>query len=515
MKRNLAALFCGGVAGLGFPEADAWWLMPVALAGAIALVSSATSVRSATARAWFSGAGYFLVVAHWLIPNVGPGLVAIAGLLALTWIPWGAAAYHALQAPLSPGRMVIATLVIAATFVIGEYIRSWEYLGGPWGLAGASLWRTRAVIGLAALGGVWLLSFLVVAISAAVSCAIISAGSPHVRTGALVAAVAFVIGGAIAAGLAPGIRRAGTVAIAGVQPGPAQGAEERLATALTATEGLGRSDLVVWGESSVGFDLRVPDVLGRIEAASAVAGAPILANFDARAGSGGIYKSSILIDEAGIVGRYDKVRLVPFGEYIPLRPVLGWLGSISEAAAEDRRRGKEPVLLDVGGVAVGPLVCFESTFPDMTRRLVDMGADVIVIQSATSSFQESWAPEQHASLAAIRAVESGRTVVHATLTGVSTAFDPEGRELLWVPTDRPGTYSVQAPISTTTTPYARYEDWLPAACLAGLLIWVAVRRPRRNTRSGDGPPRPDSFYRSLQRGRRQRRRVARGVAGQP
>jgi apolipoprotein N-acyltransferase len=303
----------------------------------------------------------------------------------------------------------------------------------------------------------------------------------------VLAAVAMVAFGAIAAVLAPGVERAGSVSMAGVQPGPDLGAEERLEAALTATEGLAPSDLVVWGESSVGFDLRVPDVLGRIEAASAVASARVLANFDAREGSGGIYKSSVLVDETGVIGRYDKLRLVPFGEYIPLRPLLGWLGSISEAADEDRRRGKEPTLLDAG-VMVGPLICFESTFPDMTRRLVDLGADLIVVQSATSSFQGSWAPEQHASLAAIRAVESGRSVVHATLTGVSAAFDPEGHELLWVPTHRRGTYHVEAPISDTITPYVRFGDWVPVACLGGLLIWAAMRAWRTGgARTGTHP----------------------------
>jgi apolipoprotein N-acyltransferase len=111
------------------------------------------------------------------------------------------------------------------------------------------------------------------------------------------------------------------------------------------------------------------------------------------------------------------------------------------------------------------------------------------VQSATSSFQDSWAPEQHASLAAIRAVESGRTVVHATLTGVSAAFDAEGRELLRVPTDRRGTYHIEAPISGAITLYVRFGDWVPAACLGGLLIWAAIR-PWREAASKDGVPPP-------------------------
>jgi apolipoprotein N-acyltransferase len=483
VKQKVAALVCGGLAGLAFPEADAWWLIPFALAGAIAIAAAADSARTAAVRAWFAGVGYFLVAAHWLVPNVGPGLVAIAGLLALTWMPWGAVAFYSLRPPLTPVRVAIAMLVIPAAFVAGEYVRSWEYLGGPWALTGASQWSTDWLIGLASFGGVWLLSFVGIAVATAVSVPALPTPTPLLRIGSALAATVIVLGGAIVAGLTPGVQRAGSLEIAGVQPGPDLGAEERLEAALSATERLGPTDLVVWGESSVGFDLRVPEVVTRTEASATAASAPILANFDARAGSRGIYKSSILIDASGVSGRYDKLRLVPFGEYIPLRPLLGWLGGISEAANEDRRRGEEPTLLDVGVATIGTLVCFESTFPDMARRLADMGADVIVVQSATSSFQESWAPEQHASLAAIRAVESGRTVVHATLTGVSAAFDPTGARLLWVPTDRRGTYFVDAPISTTITPYVRFGDWVPLACLGVLGLWSLVTIVRARARS--------------------------------
>ncbi|NEB75729.1 apolipoprotein N-acyltransferase, partial [Streptomyces sp. SID14478] len=233
----------------------------------------------------------------------------------------------------------------------------------------------------------------------------------------------------------------GRVRIAVVQPGVIDSDDSglrRFAREEALTRRLaGRDvDLVVWGESSVGFDLAGrPDLAGRIAALSRDVGADILVNVDARrpgAGTGtGIYKSSVLIGPDGPTGaRYDKMRLVPFGEYVPARALLGWATSVGKAAGEDRMRGTRQVVMDARhgdrDLRVGPLVCFESAFPDMTRKLTRDGARLLLAQSSTSSFQHTWAPEQHASLAAVRAAETGRPMVHATLTGVSAVYGPDG-----------------------------------------------------------------------------------------
>src|SRR5581483_10920703 len=118
----------------------------------------------------------------------------------------------------------------------------------------------------------------------------------------------------------------------------------------------------------------------------------------------GIYKSAVLVTPTGLAGSYDKTRLVPFGEYIPLRHLLGWITAFSKAAKENRHRGHGPVVLHAGGIALGPLICFESTFPDMARREVGLGAQMLVYQTATTTFQGTWAQPQHASVAAVRAV---------------------------------------------------------------------------------------------------------------
>jgi apolipoprotein N-acyltransferase len=181
------------------------------------------------------------------------------------------------------------------------------------------------------------------------------------------------------------------------------------------------------------------------------------------------------------------MRLVPFGEYVPLRPLLGWVTRLTDAAVVDRRRGSRLAVLPAGAVRVGPLVCFESAFPDLARNLAAGGADLVVVQTADTTFQHSWGPDQHASLSAVRAVEAGRPVVQAALSGTSAAFDARGRRLAWAPTGWRGAALVELPLSRERTPYVRTGDWLPVACVLALAAGALVGAGRAGRgRSGRG-----------------------------
>ncbi|WP_219692547.1 apolipoprotein N-acyltransferase, partial [Streptomyces anatolicus] len=326
---------------------------------------------------------------------------------------------------------------------------------------------------------------------------------------------------------APRPETAGHTRVAVVQPGVINGiagAEKRLARQETLTRSLaGRDlDLVVWGESSVGFDLAErPDVARRIAALSREVGAHILVNVDARRSDlPGIYKSSVLVGPDGPTGdRYDKMRLVPFGEYIPARSLLGWATSVGKAAGEDRRRGDRQVVMDTGhGPRIGPLVCFESAFPDMSRRLTRDGAQLLLAQSATSSFQSSWAPEQHASLAAVRAAETGRPMVHATLTGVSAVYAPDGSRVgagLGTSASAAGVYDV--PLGEGTTAYVRWGDWPLYGALLVLAALCASEGTRtlRRLRHLRRPDRPGHLSRPASERRGPRARTAHGSPVRP
>ncbi|WP_369239773.1 apolipoprotein N-acyltransferase [Streptomyces sp. R21] len=522
-RRGTLAALAGALPVFAFPAPSLWWFAYVALVPWILLIRSAPTGRRAAYDGWLGGFGFMLAVHHWLLPSLHVFTVIIAALLGALWAPWGwlvrrflagppssagqavgvTSARRGARAP-SPGQVVAALVVLPSGWLMVELVRSWQGLGGPWGLLGSSQWQVEPALRLASVGGVWLLSFLVVAINVAVAVLVSVRESriPAVAVPAVAGLVATAAATSAAWAWAPRPEADGRVRIAVVQPGVVDGIgsgdkrfarEEKLTRALAGQD----VDLIVWGESSVGFDLADrPDLASRISRLSRELNADILVNVDARRSDRpGIYKSSVLVGPQGPTGdRYDKMRLVPFGEYVPARSLLGWATSVGKAAGEDRRRGTEQVVMDVGhGLRIGPMVCFESAFPDMSRHLAQDGAEVLLAQSSTSSFQQSWAPEQHASLAALRAAETGRPMVHATLTGVSAVYGPSGERVgSWLGTGASASAVYDVPLARGVTPYVRYGDWPVHGALLVLAALCATEGARtlRLRRTAPGSPVP-------------------------
>ncbi|MFD8673308.1 apolipoprotein N-acyltransferase [Streptomyces seoulensis] len=485
--RSGAAAFAGTLPVLAFPAPALWWFAYVALVPWIALARTAPTARRAALDGWCGGLGFMVAVHHWLLPSLHVFIFLIAALLGALWAPWGLLVRRLLGGTPSPARAFAALLVLPSTWLAVELVRSWQGLGGPWGMLGSTQWQVGPALRLASVGGVWLLSFLVVAVNVALAVLI---SVPASRVPAVASLLATAAATSAAYAWAPRADVDGRTRIAVVQPGVHDGPEQRFAREETLTRRLaGRDvDLIVWGESSVGHDLGDrPDLARAIAALSRETGADILVNVDARRSDRpGIYKSSVLIGPDGPTGdRYDKMRLVPFGEYIPARALLGWATSVGKAAGEDRHRGSEQVVMRAGHLRIGPLICFETAFPDMGRHLTEDGADVLLGQSATSSFQHSWAPEQHASLAALRAAETGRPMVHATLTGVSAVYGPDGERVgPWLGTGASAARVYDVPLAHGVTPYVRYGDWpvhgaLLVLAVLGVAEGVRALRPRR------------------------------------
>ncbi|MFG3353215.1 apolipoprotein N-acyltransferase [Streptomyces sp. NPDC048001] len=501
--RAAGAVAAGALPALAFPEPSLWWFAFVALVPWLLLLRTAGSARRALAEGWLGGVGFMVAVHHWLFPSLHVFLLVLAALLGLLWAPWGWLVRSVAGGPPTAARALAALVLVPSGWLVIELVRSWQGLGGPWGLLGASQWQVGPALRIASVGGVWLVSLLVVAVNTAVALLV---AVPRVRVPVVAAAVAGAAAVAAVSAWAPGPRAGGGLRVLVVQPGVVGGPDsverrfdlgERLT--LGALERDAAPGLVVWGESSVGADLRDrPDLAERLAALARRAGAPLLVNVDARSAgpagaAAGIHKSAVLVGPDGPTGdRYDKMRLVPFGEYVPARGLLGWATSVGRAAGEDRLRGDSPVVMTLpdgpdAGARIGPLVCFESAFPDMSRRLVRDGADLLVAQSATSSFQGSWAPGQHASLAALRAAESGRPVVHATLTGVSAVFGPTGLPVgAPLGTDTVGTAVYEVPGATGTTLFVRFGEWPVWGALAALAVAAAASAARVRRRSAPG-----------------------------
>lgn len=478
-RERAGSLAAGVMPLLAFPRADLGWLAWVVLVPGMLLMLNAPDVREAALRGWWFGTGYLLAALYWTLPDIGPGLPLLAIVFGVPWAAWGAAVRW-----LAPERPLLALVVLPNAWLAIELIRSWPRLGGPWALLGATQWRYPAMLSLASVGGVWLISVAIVAVNTLVVLFVV-----RWRVWVMAAAGAILLAGPASYALMGEEGQARTLRVALVQPGIVHDPAERLATSERITAGLPAVDLVVWGESSLGYDLdRRTDIMGRLTALTSRG--DLLVNEDARDAQGRISKSSILVARNGSRDRYVKTRLVPFGEYIPLRSGIGWLSHVSAAASEDRVPGTGPKVMSAGGTTIGPLICFESTFPDLARTVVDRGAQVIVYQSSTSSFQNSWAPQQHAALGAVRAAETGRPVVQAALTGVSAAYDARGRRLAHLDTDGRGAtlITLRLPPASSRTLYDRWGDYIPHLALAVTLITAAAAITRRFRLRPPPPP---------------------------
>ncbi|MFQ5662338.1 MAG: apolipoprotein N-acyltransferase [Terriglobia bacterium] len=197
----------------------------------------------------------------------------------------------------------------------------------------------------------------------------------------------------------------------------------------------------------------------------------------AEAGTGGVlhpYNSAVLLSPAGeLVAQYDKIHLVPFGEYLPL---ADWLGFLEKLVPEvsDFRPGRERVVMPTpqGGLAI--IICYEAVYPGLVRQFVERGADVLVNISNDGWFGRSAAPAQHLNMARVRAVETRRFLLRATNTGITAVVDPFGRVVARAPTHTRTVLAAGFGPRRRVSFYVRTGDWLAALC--ALVVAAALAR---------------------------------------
>ncbi len=473
------AALSGGLLVLAFPRFDFWLLAFVVLAPWLARVPE-QSPRLAALTGLVAGLAFFAGSLWWITDTMvrygdaPAGLrfpVAVTVVLTLaTYLSLYVAAFAALLSWLRPASAPAFVLAAAGLWVALEYLRTHLLSGFPWNLLGYSQYQTFAILPLAALTGVYGLSFLVLAVNAALAWAVRQWGRWDEAAQALA-----VGGGLIVLALAPGwsapaVTPPGSgLPIALLQGNIAQELKwdpARLPETVATYQRLSQEAaatgpaLIVWPETAVPFSLEAD---GRREAVLTVArvverplvvGAPHVDR-----ATNQVHNSAFLVDAAGAVSaRYDKRHLVPFGEYVPLRRLLffaDWFvsGGIGEFAA-----GRSPGLFasPVGRLAI--TICYEAIFPAEVRRAFADGADLLVNITNDAWFGRTSAPYQHLAMAALRAVENGAYVVRAANTGISAIVAPDGRILhasgLFT---REVVTGVVAPRSRTTF-YTRYGD---------------------------------------------------------
>jgi apolipoprotein N-acyltransferase len=190
-----------------------------------------------------------------------------------------------------------------------------------------------------------------------------------------------------------------------------------------------------------------------------------------------LYNSATLVDPAGdFVSRYDKVHLVPFGEYVPFKDFFSFAGGLTKEVG-DFSQGKSRDPLDAGGSKLGVFICYESIFPDEIRQLAANGAQVFVNISNDGWYGDSGAYAQHLKQARMRAIENERWLLRDTNTGVTASIDPYGRVVATVP--RKIRTVLQAPyaLSNTTTFYTRHGDYFAYLCAIISVLALLMRLP--------------------------------------
>jgi apolipoprotein N-acyltransferase len=189
--------------------------------------------------------------------------------------------------------------------------------------------------------------------------------------------------------------------------------------------------------------------------------------------------SAILLDANGqFISRYDKMFLVPFGEFVP--PLFNWVNRITKEAG-DFQPGTSIVVPNAGGHRIGTVICYESAFPHLVRRFSARGAEVLINMTNDGYFGRTSARQQHLLLARMRAIENRRWLLRPTNDGITVSIDPSGRIVDRLPSLEQRVGRLGFSWIAEQTPYTRFGDWFSWSCLAlgvGVSGWVAFRTRR-------------------------------------
>ena len=250
-------------------------------------------------------------------------------------------------------------------------------------------------------------------------------------------------------------------------------------------------DLIVWPESPAPFFTndasfrQVLSNLARSTSAWIVVGA-IGSNAPHPNDEGPLFNSAALISPQGEwTTRYDKVHLVPFGEYLPFPSLFSFAGGLTKEVGQfERNTSRQP--LNAGGEKLGIFICYESIFPDEVRQSADLGAQLFVNISNDGWYGDSGAYAQHLNQTRMRAIENDRWILSATDTGVTAAIDPWGRIAARIPRKERSALVAPYALTSVTTFYTRHGDWFAFAC-AIISIGALVERFRIKNRKKAEP----------------------------
>ncbi|MBI3011878.1 MAG: apolipoprotein N-acyltransferase [Candidatus Omnitrophica bacterium] len=508
----LLALASAALLILSFPSFNQPWCAWVALVPWLVMLRRARG-RSVFWWSYLIGLLFFLGSIWWLIHVTVVGWLVLCAYLALYFGLFGLIVSRAFTHHPSP---ITHHLLVPAAWVAMEYARSHFFSGFGWNLLAYSQTPSLRLIQFADLTGAWGVSFLLVVVNVSVARLIRPDRPKCKRIISAIAASACVL---LALGYGTWrisrVSDSEAVRVAVVQGNIPQ--EEKWDEAfqdaileryeaLTSAAAATRPDLIVWPETSVpgflGSDERLTRRVAELAAASQ---RPLLVGSPAAAqpGAPAMTNSAMLVDASGrIVGRYDKLHLVPFGEFVPFERAFPWLRRLlppigdfvpghehtvfhtSVASDEWRVSSNRPHSSLVTGhssLNFSALICFEDIFPGLARRFVQEGAQLLLVITNDAWFGPTGAAYQHAQASTFRAIELRVPIARAANTGWSGCIDPTGR---WVGSVRDprgaelfvsGTRTCDLPLGYAASLYLRWGDWFAWVCILATLGWLLTR----------------------------------------
>jgi apolipoprotein N-acyltransferase len=513
-RRAALALASGALCALGLAPIDAWPLLFVSFPVLVLLIDGAGAgrlggVMSAAVSGWWFGFGYFLAGLYWIGFAFLVDAEKFAWLMpfAVVSLPAALALFPALGLGLARAlwtRGAIRILTLAVALTAAEWLRGHVLTGFPWNAFGYALTGPLALAQGAGLVGLWGLTLFAVYLFASPAVLFDDPAQTPARWAAPATALALLLAlfgygtarlSATPTAFVPGVH------LRIMQPNLPQDDKfnyaardtvmERyvaLSDRATGPDAMGIKDVthLIWPESAFPFFLtRQPDALARIAdllgpRAVLITGAARLAE-PAAAKALRAYNSIYVIDHDGaIVGVYDKVHLVPFGEYLPFQPFMESLGVTQLTkiqggflAGQHRAPMKIP-----GAPAVLPLICYEIVFPDEVGA---SGGSPGWMLNLTNDgwFGDSPGPYQHLRQARVRAIEQGLPLVRAANTGISAVIDPLGRIIKELPLGTEGVLDAPLPLPVAPPLSARSRTSLFELLFAASALLVFRRRWQR------------------------------------
>lgn len=476
------AVIGAGLAVLAFPPFDVWPLAVVGPAVWLAGMSRLERPRDGLAVAATYGVVFYFALMWWMSELALEAIIA----LGLSQALYAALFGWAITRWCRHLRDAAWWMAVTGFWMVAEWMRYRFPVGGlEWGALGYGVSTVGAARAIARwIGTTGLTTVLMAA----------AAGSATRRWRVAIAPVG-VAGAAFALGaLLPALETDGPVKVAVVQgstPCPFTHCEdERFGTyqqhlALTRTIEAGSVDLVVWSEGSTGSwnadPVNNPEVGEAIAAEAARIGAWMVVGGDRPISDTHWVNANVFFSPEGeIVGEYRKQHPVPFGEYIPARPLFEWIPVLSRVP-RDMVPGDGPVVFDLGGFDLGTVISFEGGFAAYAREVARDGADVLAVLTNEGSYGYTPAADQFIGMTRMRSAETGLDLIHAAVTGKSVVVTDGGvlgettglgtREIL---------YGEVRPRPGLETVYVRFGDWVMVAAMLGSLVALTQRHRARS-----------------------------------